>query len=120
MEVLVGGLDLLIELRDAFVDVLLLPRERIRLLLDLPLLLVRVRDLGPELLQGFLRGLGSIRRPRAFDPEAVQFLLELLRLFAAAVRHLLFELAQPRRGSVQTTPELFLLGFELPLVRLML
>src|SRR5712692_3664540 len=119
MEVLVGGLDLFIQLGDAFVDVLLLPRERVRLLLDLPLLLVRVRNLRPELLESLLRRLDSVGGPCALDPEAVQFLFELLRLLAAAVRHLLLELAQPRHGRVQAPAELFLLGFELPLVRLM-
>src|SRR5713226_5234739 len=76
MEVLVGGLDLFIQLGDAFVDVLLLPGERVGLLLDLPLLLVRVRNLRPELLEGFLRRLDSVGgstapRPRPGDRGAL-------------------------------------------------
>src|SRR5947208_2041025 len=50
------------------------------------------------------------------DPEAVELVLELLRLLPAAVRHLLLELAQPGHGGVEATAELFLLGRELGLV----
>src|SRR5882762_7265495 len=95
MEVLVRGLDLAVQFADALVDVLPLPREGVRLLLDLPLLLGRVRVLRPQLLQRFLRSLDPVRGSSPFDPEAVQLLLELFRLFPAAVRHLLLELAQP-------------------------
>ena len=116
MEVLVRGLDLAVQLGHAFVDVLPLPREGVRLLLDLPLLLRRVRVLCPELLQRLLRRLDAVRGSSPLDPEAVELVLELLRLLPAAVRHLLLELAQPGHGGVEATAELFLLGRELGLV----
>src|SRR5438093_13556443 len=116
MEVLFRGLDLAVQLADALVDVLPLPREGVRLLLNLPFLLRRVRVLRPELLQRLLRSLDSVRGPGPLDPEAVQLLLELLRLLPAAVRHLLLELAQTGDRRVEPTAEFLPLGLQLGIV----
>src|SRR2546426_526325 len=118
MEVFVRRLDLLVEFAHAGVDLFAFSGQGVRFLLDLRLLPARLTGLDAELLQDFLRGLGSVRRPRAFDPEAVQLLLELLRLFAASLRHLLFELVQARDGRVEERPEFGLLAFQFRLVGL--
>src|SRR5207247_6793450 len=71
-----------------------------------------VPALLPRLFRRLVAGFGS----GPLDPEAVELVLELLRLLPAAVRHLLLELAQPGDRGVEATAELLLLGRELGLV----
>src|SRR5216117_3575054 len=112
MEVFVRGLDLFVEFGYACVDLFALARQAVRFLLNLRLFAVRFRGLGAQLLEGFLRRLDSVRRARASDAQAIQLLLELLRLFSAPLRHLLFEFVQARDGGVEQLPEFRLLGLQ--------
>src|SRR3989449_11483967 len=120
MEIPIRALDLPIELADTPVDVCPLPRERVRLPLDLGVLLVCIPRLEANLFQRLLRGLDSVRRAGALDSKPIEFLLELFRFLAAPVRHLLLEFTQACDRGVERLPKLRLLAFELRLVGLVL
>src|SRR6266700_906096 len=120
VEVLVRRLDLPLELGDPRVEGPPFPRERLRLLLDLRPFLVRIGGLRADLLERLLRRLRAVRGAGPLDPEAVELLLELLRLLAAALRHLPLEFVEPGHGRVELRPQVGFLGLELRPVRLVL